>query len=275
MQQIVFGSVDAYGHKRSVDEVRIIREMLDEDVSRFVTESGIDGPAARELRSEAPEIQWAVMQRGPVRSAANPSAALVGRIRDAKHGITRFGGVAAPAALPPAIVNPDPDKPLSEVDRFIMENRLDQSAASTLKAETAEVQRTVMQQGPLVNCYNPSGALMGRIRAARNGQVAYRPAAAAVGLPPANPLPPQHGQGMLALPGMQGAPALMDNGMMGGGIGDDRLTQEAMRAIQKLGGDNGGAAHAPGPVTACASVEDSRLNEEAMKAIQMLNAGGP
>jgi len=79
--QPVFGSVDAYGNRRSSDEVRIIREMLEEDIRVFMSDSGIDGPAARELLSEQPEIQFAVMQRGPVRSAAAVEALGRGRRR--------------------------------------------------------------------------------------------------------------------------------------------------------------------------------------------------
>lgn len=202
--------------------------MLEEDVGRFMTESGVDGPAARELISEPPEIQWAVMQRGPVRSAANPSAALIGRIRDAKNGMHRFGaGAAVAPMLPPAIINAEPGKPLSEVDKFIMDNRLDQSAASSLKGENADVQRMVIQQGPLVNCRNPSGALMSRIRAARTGQQVYRPSMLVPAL-----LPPA------AMPALTaGVPVVVGN--MGGplacaSVEDSRLNEEAMKAIQML-----------------------------------------
>lgn len=298
-----FGAVDAYGARRTTDEIRIIREMLEEDVAFFMRESGVDGPASRELMAEPPEIQWAVMQRGPVRSAANPSAALIGRIRDAKNGLSRGGGGGVtPSGLPPAIISAEPGKPLSEVDRFVMENRLDTSAQTALRSEPMDVQRTVLGQGPLVNCRNPAGALMSRIRAARTGQTVYRPAlpgppagqqlqprpavlqpallglqAQAQVLPPVLPPVLQLGvqqqaqpQAMLALPASPGA-------------GDAATAPAASPGVVPVGTAPAGLA-SPGeaapagtgpdstPQTAKA-VEDARLNEEALKAIQKLNAG--
>lgn len=300
--EIVFGHADGYGAKRSADEVRIIREMLDEDIARFVTDSNIDAPAANELKSEPPEIQWAVLQRGPVRSATNPSAALVGRIRDAKR-MKLAGGASGLPPLAGAGLSPGAasggagggtadERALTDLERFVMENRLDQSAARSLKAEALEVQRTVMAQGPLIKCYNPSGALMGRIRAARLGQRAYMPSA--------------------------GTPALLDGPSSGGTAApiDEHMSEEARKAIDKLqghsgpgaggGGCGGGAVPpalalengAPPPssggagaggvgggsggersgngaaAVAPSSIEDAQLQEEALKAIKSLNTGG-
>jgi len=233
MADIVFGSVDGYGNRRSPDEVRIIREILDDDINRFVTDSSIDAPAANELRCEPAEIQWAVLQRGPVRSASNPSAALVGRIRDAKRMKLAGGSPGlTPLALPPP--GSAEDLAMSEVDRFIAENRLDHTASRSLKAEPLDVQKTVMAQGPLTKCYNPSGALMGRVRAARLGQRAY-------------------------------VPSLAD-GPAGAAPVDERVSEEARKAIGKL---QAPFSTAPSPL---ASLEDGQLQEEALKAIKSLGA---
>merc|ERR1719356_192827 len=104
------------------------------------------------------------MQRGPTRSATNPSAALMGRIRDAKNGVlrplpnghvaNRTNAAAAAAAViaarqqpaqsaPPAL---GPAEPKSEIDKFVHENQLDGHAASTLKNESDEVIKTVIVQ---------------------------------------------------------------------------------------------------------------------------------
>mmetsp|Transcript_60018 Transcript_60018/g.152316 ORF Transcript_60018/g.152316 Transcript_60018/m.152316 type:complete len:284 (-) Transcript_60018:47-898(-) len=272
--QPVFGSVDAYGNRRSSDEVRIIREMLEEDIRVFMSDSGIDGPAARELLSEQPEIQFAVMQRGPVRSAANPSAALIGRIRDAKNGISRGGTGQGP----PAIVSAEPGKPLSDVDRFIMENRLDLSAAASIKSEPESVQKTVILQGPLVNCRNPSGALMARIRAARDGKTVYRPQGQTVGTLAAPP------------PGASAAPgpvAIMDAPFLSAGAPSWTAAPAPLpgvlpilQGILQAPSASWQMSSAAAPVQAekpIANVEDNKLNEAAMKAIAMLNAnsGGP
>lgn len=53
------------------------------------------------------------------------------------------------------------------VDRFIQENRLDDSAARLLRAENPEIQAQVIDRGSLADCRNPSSAVMGRIRDAK------------------------------------------------------------------------------------------------------------
>merc|ERR1719215_2340929 len=154
---------------------------------------------------------------------------------------------------------------------FIVDNRLDQNAASQLRGEKEDVQKTVISQGPLVNCRNPGGALMSRIRAARIGQTVYRPpgsamqppAASMQALPPALPAsgPAAPGAAPGPVPGpCAGAPPML-----------------ALAAAPPTAAPPPGAAPPPAgggpPVggTAMASVDDSRLNEEAMKAIQLLN----
>lgn len=274
---ITFGGVDAFGARRSPDEVRIIREMLDEDISKFVADSGIDGPAARELKSESPEIQWAVLQRGPVRSATNPSAALVGRIRDAKQNIGRLTSAQLlpgqhPQQAAPAVA--DPNKPLTEVDRFIQDNRLDQTAGANLRSESAEVQRLVMQQGPLLSCYNPSGALMGRIRAARTGQLAYKPSTGGAGGASGSGKASAPTPAPLAL----AAPGVAAAGGSGGGDGPllalpaPPSQPQPQPALPSLGGGDGGGGASATAAAASGGIDAGRLSLDAMKAIQQLTA---
>jgi len=129
-------------------------------------------------------VQLAVMDRGPLLSCVNPSGALVGRIRDAKRGVLtgRYGG--APPQMPSApmlpVLPPNPEATrsatfisLTDIDKFIAENQLDQSAVTSLRAEAPEVQAKVLAMGPLVNALNPSAALMGRIRSAKIGVQTY------------------------------------------------------------------------------------------------------
>jgi len=59
---------------------------IEQEVEAFIEESGIDERAADALRSTNAEIQRAVMQRGDLRDARNPSSAVLGRIRDAQQG---------------------------------------------------------------------------------------------------------------------------------------------------------------------------------------------
>ena len=71
-----FASAKGDDSQRSPDEIRIIVEMLQVDLERFLSDNRIDAPAARELRSEAPHVQLAVMDRGPLLSCVNPSGVL-------------------------------------------------------------------------------------------------------------------------------------------------------------------------------------------------------
>merc|ERR1719456_1143370 len=92
---------------RSPDEVRIIKDMANEEIDVFLSTHQIDPAAARELRNEPPHVSLAVLDRGPLRACNNPSGALVARIRDAKRGVlqlqtaTRYGGVTLSDVLDP------------------------------------------------------------------------------------------------------------------------------------------------------------------------------
>mmetsp|Transcript_43173 Transcript_43173/g.134263 ORF Transcript_43173/g.134263 Transcript_43173/m.134263 type:complete len:446 (+) Transcript_43173:134-1471(+) len=248
---IVIPLVDKYGARRSADEARIIKEMLEEDVDGFVSGNRIDAPAARDLRNEPLEVQLAVLDRGPLSVCVNPSAALIGRIRDAKRGIHEGRGPSlAPApGAPPLAGAGQPlgeagmGQPTGEVDKFLVENRLDQGAVMSFKAESPDVQRSVMDQGPLFNCTNPSAALMGRIRAVKMGvQSHYFGGAGPPGThlgsgapPPASlqdaPRPEAAPRPEVAPPE---APGQEDGSQPLGNIEDSRLNEEALKAIQQL-----------------------------------------
>merc|ERR1719373_1411362 len=57
------------------------------DVEDFIKSNEIDVRAAADLRDSGPIVQRIVLSRGDLRSARNPSAALLARIRDAKVGV--------------------------------------------------------------------------------------------------------------------------------------------------------------------------------------------
>ena len=56
-----------------------------QDVQDFIVLNRLDASAARCLQSEASGIQKAVLGRGVLSGCSNPSSAVMGRIRDAKH----------------------------------------------------------------------------------------------------------------------------------------------------------------------------------------------
>merc|ERR1719491_662740 len=63
------------------------------EIDMFIMQSNLDEGAARSLRAESQEVQMAVMARGDVAECVNPSAAVCGRIRDAKRGGTGGAGM--------------------------------------------------------------------------------------------------------------------------------------------------------------------------------------
>mmetsp|Transcript_95877 Transcript_95877/g.249910 ORF Transcript_95877/g.249910 Transcript_95877/m.249910 type:complete len:313 (+) Transcript_95877:106-1044(+) len=291
-----YGAPGCDDRGRSVDEIRMIKEMCNEEVETFLRVNAIDTAAAKELRCEPPHVALAVLERGPLRACTNPSGALVSRIRDAKRGILQGGGgrFGAPVQTLAAL---DPNA--SEAERFLAENKIDQSGAASFRSEAMEVQKFCMAKGPLVNSTNPSASLMARIRTVKMNiqqqanmglQPGMLPAAgmpalfgsvtggcAAIGdWAPAPPpmLPP------MVLPMVPPASAMhaLEDSRTSAAINDDvakaisRLTSAAQPAF-----GNGGLPRPTGPVPgaggpAIQNDEDKRLQDEALKAIQALNA---
>lgn len=62
------------------------------DVEDFIRANDVDESAADSLRSSSPTIQRAVLSRGELKTARNPSSALLARIRDAKMDIGSDAG---------------------------------------------------------------------------------------------------------------------------------------------------------------------------------------
>jgi hypothetical protein len=122
-------------------------------VEQFVTENELDERAIQTLMECSPHVQQVVMARGDLKDARNPSAALLGRIKEANQGggSRGGGGFAKPA----------------EVNRFILENNLDERAGESLKSESPQVQRAVIERGGLSETRNPSAVVLGRIRDAK------------------------------------------------------------------------------------------------------------
>jgi len=169
------------------------RAVAGDEVEAFIRMNRLDETAARNLRAEPPRVQAAVLDRGSLAECMNPSSALIGRIRDAKLQIKYGGGPLASAGgrapagtaarfapdgsmadgsqvrgcagadlrVQPELVTPE------LLERFIMDNRLDDMATRNLRAEPCMVQAAVISRGSLAECLNPSSALIGRIRDAK------------------------------------------------------------------------------------------------------------
>merc|ERR1719277_457027 len=145
-----------------------------QEVEQFIVDSKSDDGAARAIRAEPPQVQTAVINRGSLSECLNPSSAVIGRIRDAKMQVKypdRVPGVAA--AIPTASVGGGGGgvgEASGEVEQFIRENHLDDGAAKALRAAAPEVQSEVVNRGTLLDCTNPSSAVMGRIREAKQAR---------------------------------------------------------------------------------------------------------
>merc|ERR1711933_127945 len=130
---------------------------------------GLDDGAGRALRAEPPQVQTAVINRGSLSECLNPSSAVIGRIRDAKLQVEYPDRVAGTGSLPTAGLGVGGSES-SEVEQFIRENHLDDGAAKALRSAAPEVQSEVVNRGTLLDCTNPSSAVMGRIREAKQAR---------------------------------------------------------------------------------------------------------
>eukprot|EP00746_Dinoflagellata_sp_MGD_P140399 gnl/MRDRNA2_/MRDRNA2_73654_c0_seq1.p1 gnl/MRDRNA2_/MRDRNA2_73654_c0~~gnl/MRDRNA2_/MRDRNA2_73654_c0_seq1.p1 ORF type:complete len:323 (-),score=98.61 gnl/MRDRNA2_/MRDRNA2_73654_c0_seq1:16-984(-) len=124
-------------------------------LEQFIAASEIDEKAAAELRGEEPVIQQAVMDAGPLTTAKNKSAAMMGRIAKAKRGKRGRLVSGNSAAL------------LPEVRKFIEENDIDERASKILMDQPESVKQAVIDGGSLATAQNKSAALMGRITKAK------------------------------------------------------------------------------------------------------------
>eukprot|EP00929_Paragymnodinium_shiwhaense_P118962 TRINITY_DN9085_c0_g1_i1.p1 TRINITY_DN9085_c0_g1~~TRINITY_DN9085_c0_g1_i1.p1 ORF type:complete len:316 (-),score=73.33 TRINITY_DN9085_c0_g1_i1:153-1031(-) len=114
----------------------------------FLNNPDLTESAMVELRACSRAIQEAVIGRGDIKDARNPSGALIARIRDARQWVAD--------ALEP-----------EQLDQFIEENELDEAAITALKSQPGWVQQAVCSRGKLIDVTNTSSALMSRIRDAK------------------------------------------------------------------------------------------------------------
>lgn len=137
---------------------------MSDEVDKFLdSNADVDEGAADDLRKCPPEVQRIVLSRGDLRSARNPSAALIARIRDARTSTSSGSGLAGGGGGGGGGLDP------GVVDAFLEANPgVDESAAASLRSSPADVQRTVIARGDLTGARNPSSALLSRIRDAKS-----------------------------------------------------------------------------------------------------------
>lgn len=131
-----------------------------DEISHFAAVNSLDERAVRELLSESPQVQRMVVDKGDLAACNNPSAAVLGRIRDAKREVATGRDKIAT----------DPSSAPAEINSFIVQNHLDDRAGRELRAAEPQIQLFVLNQGlDLSQCQNPSSVVIGRIRDAKRG----------------------------------------------------------------------------------------------------------
>jgi len=148
-----------------------------EEVEAFILENGLDEKSSKALRDQPANIQARVLAKGSVANTRNPSAAIIGRVNEARrldefgYDPSGWGGAWAATASAakggkgggcwgPTIVAPTSD----ELETFLVQNAVDEKASEALRKEAPGVQRMVMERGDLVKTSNPSSAIIGRIK---------------------------------------------------------------------------------------------------------------
>lgn len=139
-------------------EAQVTAPSSDELQKFFEENPDVDETAQEELRKSEGYVQRAVIDRGSIRGAKNPSGALISRIKQARQDAQ--WGIPAQGPAPTD----------AEIDRFFSENPdIDERAQEELRKSAGYVQRSVIDRGRMDGVKNPSGTLIARIRDAKQG----------------------------------------------------------------------------------------------------------
>jgi len=147
-------------------------EELAIQVEMFLQESGADESSSNDLRGYPPEVMQLVLNRGTLAGSSNPSASLIGRIKQARIQAGGGGFGSTPSANMGLRASPyqqvaNPQDVAMQVEAFLAECGADESSSNDLRKCPPQVQQKVLVQGALVGSTNPSASLIGRIRRAR------------------------------------------------------------------------------------------------------------
>jgi len=124
-----------------------------EEIDEFIKANDVDDRAAADLRECPASVQRAVLARGDLSTARNPSAALLVRIRDARVGGSGGGMSGTSVGLPSS----------ADIENFIKRNDIDHSTADSLRSSSPTIKRAVLAGGDIGGAPNPSAALAARI----------------------------------------------------------------------------------------------------------------
>ncbi|CAL1131384.1 unnamed protein product [Cladocopium goreaui] len=123
------------------------------EVEEFIQENGLDERAASALQGSAQWLQRQVLDQGSLHGCRDRNAGLMGRLRRAQQAPSFADGVRSQASTATR----------QEIERFILDNDLNERAADALRSAGSSVQRQVLDQGSLFGTREPSAACIGRI----------------------------------------------------------------------------------------------------------------
>mmetsp|Transcript_30732 Transcript_30732/g.89187 ORF Transcript_30732/g.89187 Transcript_30732/m.89187 type:complete len:330 (+) Transcript_30732:1-990(+) len=147
--------------QRILDEKRCASRDEAED---FAKNNRLDESAQAIFLKEPPDIQANVIDRGSLAECKNPSAALMGRLRDARQNRFKPVGGNRGTGDTPTLGYGGNTSIAHDVEVFIEQNKVDMGAARALRAEPPEIQQGVMDRGTLDGFQNPSALVMARIK---------------------------------------------------------------------------------------------------------------
>eukprot|EP00930_Biecheleria_cincta_P030698 TRINITY_DN21276_c0_g1_i1.p1 TRINITY_DN21276_c0_g1~~TRINITY_DN21276_c0_g1_i1.p1 ORF type:complete len:905 (+),score=178.73 TRINITY_DN21276_c0_g1_i1:64-2778(+) len=136
------------------------------ELKAFIYDNELDVRAAEVLSTAAPHVQRAVLDQGSLRTCRDPNAGCIGRIHRAQTAVR-----SPPAPRSQAYSRPvqhvqhfsDAGPTPEDIEWFITDNDLNERSAEALRGASATVQRSVLEQGSLQGCREPSAGCIGRI----------------------------------------------------------------------------------------------------------------
>eukprot|EP00929_Paragymnodinium_shiwhaense_P108238 TRINITY_DN74566_c0_g1_i1.p1 TRINITY_DN74566_c0_g1~~TRINITY_DN74566_c0_g1_i1.p1 ORF type:complete len:865 (-),score=176.11 TRINITY_DN74566_c0_g1_i1:35-2629(-) len=155
----------------------------DPEIEAFLTMNNVDMNAGQRLRNLPRHIQRAVLERGSLNGARDPSAVLGSRIRDATQGQSGTVGVTMPSIGSLGLISTGH----SGIDQMIARYGIDAQCAQMLRQLPAHLQAMAAEL-PVHEARNPSAFVMSQLQSPR-----FRNAPA---MPMGSPL------GGMMLPGM-------------------------------------------------------------------------
>mmetsp|Transcript_23099 Transcript_23099/g.74615 ORF Transcript_23099/g.74615 Transcript_23099/m.74615 type:complete len:460 (+) Transcript_23099:242-1621(+) len=134
-----------------------------EEVDDFIKANSVDDRAAEDLRQSSDAVKRAVLARGDLSTARNPSAALLVRIRDARvgggnGGSSSWGGVGLPTS--------------ADITNYLKRNGVDKRIGEKLRTASPTIKRLVLSSGDLGRHGEPNALLEARIAQAKSGGTA-------------------------------------------------------------------------------------------------------